>query len=303
MIKKQIKKLSGWSIYLTEKIFKNKKLSIFLFHEITERPSEFQKKNNIFHSGKEFELIINWISENYKIISPLDIEKENLNCALITFDDGYEGAFKNAIPFLIEKKIPSLHFLNMKPIKEKEPNIVSKIEYLSLNSSKFINYILKQKIKNPIYEVTPEIFNEFLKNNSLDIDKINKYQGNLVSLETLDKYSNNEFVYYGNHLYDHWNIINLNMEEIERFYFKNKEILNKYKNFIDIFSFTHGVPLKNFSKKNLDQILSFKPMYVFYSSGGIKKYNNNTYDRTFLSLEDLKNKIFYFRKFRSSFLF
>ena len=75
MIKNQIKKLSGWSIYFFEKIFKNKKLNIFLFHEITDSPSEFQKKNSIFHSQKEFTSIINWISNNYKIISPNDIEK------------------------------------------------------------------------------------------------------------------------------------------------------------------------------------------------------------------------------------
>tara|TARA_Y100000389_G_scaffold174875_1_gene185170 strand:- start:6566 stop:7477 length:912 start_codon:yes stop_codon:yes gene_type:complete len=303
MIKNQIKKLSGWSLYFFEKIFKNKKLNIFLFHEITDSPSEFQKKNSIFHSQKEFTSIINWISNNYKIISPNDIEKENSHCAIITFDDGYEGAFKYAIPYMIDRKIPSLHFLNMKPIINHEPNIVSKIEYLSLYSVNFKKFISKKNISNPIYEITPQIFDEYLKYNSIKNDEISKYQGNLVSSDTLEEYSDNEFVYYGNHLYDHWNIVNLSMQEIENYYFKNIELLKKYKNFIDIFSFTHGVPLKNFSKGNLDQIRSFKPSYVFYSSGGIKKYNDNTYDRTFLSLEDLNNKIFYFRKFRSNFIF
>lgn len=222
---------------------------------------------------------------------------------MITFDDGYEGAFKNAIPLLIDMKIPSLHFLNMKPIIDHEPNIASKIEYLSLHSLNFKNFIFNKKIKNPIYDITPKIFNEYLKNNHLEKDKIEKYQGSLVDSDTLEKYSNNEFIYYGNHLYDHWNILNLTTQEIEKLYFKNREILKNYENFIDIFSFTHGVPIKNFSTGNLDQIWSFKPLYVFYSSGGISKYNDNTYDRTFLSLDDLKNKIFYFRKFRSKFIF
>tara|TARA_B100001057_G_scaffold325109_1_gene325315 strand:+ start:80 stop:997 length:918 start_codon:yes stop_codon:yes gene_type:complete len=303
MIKNQIKKLSGWSVYFFEKIFKNNKLNIFLFHEITDSPSEFQKKKNIFHTQNDFKSIINWISNTYKIISPNDIQKDNPNCAIITFDDGYEGVFKNAIPYMVERKIPSLHFLNMGPIINHEPNIVSKVEYLSIYSESFKDFIFKKNINNPIYEITPQIFDEYLKSNFVENDDINKYQGRLVSSDILEEYSNNEFVYYGNHLYDHWNIVNLSMKEIEKFYFKNREILKKYKNFLDIFSFTHGVPTKNFSKSNLDQIRSFKPSYVFYSSGGIKKYCYNTYDRTFLSLEDLNNKIFYFRKLRSNFIF
>ena len=40
--------------------------------------------------------------------------------------------------------------------------------------------------------------------------------------------------------------------------------LEKYKNYIDIFSFTHGVPGINFNKDNLSQIISYKPKFVFF---------------------------------------
>ncbi len=303
MFKKQVKKIAGWIIYLIETTSTKKNLDIFLFHEITNKPSKLQKEYKIFHNISDFKKIINWISNNYKIISPLDIKNLKKKSALITFDDGYAGAFENAVPYLIKNRIPSLHFLNMKPIINKEPNIVSKIQYLNKNNKIFKKYLNKKKIKNPIYEINPKKFKNFDKKISLNNNKIIEYQGKLVSTNILKKYSNNDFVFYGNHLYDHWNMINLDIKEIKNLYFQNKRYLKKYKNFIDIFSFTHGIPHKNFSKKNLNQLLSFKPMYIFYSSGGNKKYNMKTFDRTFLTLEDLKNKIFYFRKFRSKFLF
>ena len=191
----------------------------------------------------------------------------------------------------------------MKPIINREPNIVSKIEYLKKNNKTFQSYLNKKKMIFPIYDMNPDKFKNFDNKMFIDSKKVIRYQGELVNSITLKKYSNNDFVFYGNHLYDHWNVINLDMKEIKKLYFQNKKYLKNYSNFIDIFSFTHGVPNKNFSKKNLNQLLSFKPKHIFYSSGGNKKYNMKTFDRTFLTVEVLNNKIFYFRKFRSKFLF
>ena len=104
----------------------------------------------------------------------------------------------------------------------------------------------------------------------------------------------------GNHLYDHWNIINLNENEIKDFYFRNYEYLKKYNNFINYFSFTHGVPKINFNKKKLEQIRSFNPNYIFFSSGGIDFFEN-IYDRTFTTMIELNNKTYYYRKLRSKY--
>ena len=40
--------------------------------------------------------------------------------------------------------------------------------------------------------------------------------------------------------------------------------LEKYKNYTDIVSFTHGVPNINFNRANLDQIISYKPHSIFF---------------------------------------
>ncbi len=300
MIKNYIRNKLGLFYYYYEKKFFNKDcITIFLFHEISDNPSEFQKKNNIYHTKSEFNSILVWIKKNFNVVSPLDINKDINNKALITFDDGYLGAFTNAIPILENHQMPSIHFLNMRPIIKKEPNIVSKVQYLCLKNKEFKNELLKINIiKDEIYQVTPSIYENCTRNISIDKNKIISYQGELVTEDLLCKYTNNNLVFLGNHLYDHWNIINLNENEIKDFYFRNYEYLKKYNNFINYFSFTHGVPKINFNKKNLEQIRSFNPNYIFFSSGGIDFFEN-IYDRTFTTMIELNNKTYYYRKLRS----
>ena len=303
-MKNKFKKVLGAALHKVDKVFYKNKLSIFNFHEITNEPSEYQKKYKIYHSIDEFKNIVNWISNNYQIISPNEIEKnENQKqSALITFDDGFNGVFKYALPFLIQKKIPSLHFLNMKPIMKRKPSVISLIEYLSLYNEKFKKFLFLKKISFPIYEVNPLILNNFDDIDNLNLDKVLKFQGELVNLETLKEYQNNKYVFFGNHLYDHWNTKSLNKNEISNFYYENQKILKQFKNFIDIFAFTHGVPNKNFSKNNLSQILSFDPKYIFFSSGGVRKLKNKIFDRTFLNYDEIDSKLFYYRKFRANFI-
>ena len=303
-MKYQFKKILGSLLKRVDKVFYGKKLSIFNFHEITNQPSEYQKKHKIYHSLEEFVNIIEWISNNYEFTSPNEIEESKNKCqsALITFDDGFDGVFKNALPYLIKKKIPSLHFLNMGPIVNDKPSVISIIEYLNLYDKRFKNFLSSKKIKFPIYEVNPTILNDFKDLNSLNNKEITKFQGNLVNFETLKKYQDNNFVFYGNHLYDHWNVIKLNKSEIYNFYFTNRLILKEFKNFVDIFAFTHGIPSKNFSKSNLNQILSFNPKFIFFSSGGVRQSKNKIFDRTFLTYNEIENKHFYYRKFRAKFI-
>ena len=301
MIKNIIKKIIG-NIYYYNFKFTNKKesLTIFLFHEVTNKPSEFQKKHKIFHTVDEFEKIIKWIKNNYNIVSPNEIFDNQKSKALITFDDGYYGSFKNGIPILNSLNIPSIHFLNCRPIIKHQPNIVSTIDYLCTHSTEFKKFIIdRSNIRScDFYQITPKIFKLFSENNKIITTDIQDYQGKIVTEEDLNNQQNNKLVFFGNHFYDHWNILHLSKYEIKNYYFKNKMYLEKYKNYIDIFSFTHGVPGINFNKDNLSQIISYKPKFVFFSGGGTMKYNNLVFDRTFTTYDEINNKIFFFRKFK-----
>ena len=46
---------------------------VYLFHEVTDKPSEFAIDHNLFIEKQIFEEQIKWISKKYRIIDPIDL--------------------------------------------------------------------------------------------------------------------------------------------------------------------------------------------------------------------------------------
>ena len=88
------------------KLRNKKKITIFVFHEISNTPSFYVKENNLYLKLNKFKRIINLIEKHYNLISPKDIKKfvDIDNPAVISFDDGFQGVFKKALPYLEKKK-------------------------------------------------------------------------------------------------------------------------------------------------------------------------------------------------------
>lgn len=274
-------------------------LLVFIFHEVTDHPSEHQIQNRIFHKKKEFINIINWIRKNFLILDPFAIDHAtNKKSAIITFDDGFIGNFDFAIQYLISKKIPSISFLNLKPILEENPNIVSTVQYLRDNNINFKKFMEKYKLSHNVHlDITPKLFKNFILNNKkINLDPILLYQGRIVNLKTVIKFSNNEYVFYANHLYEHWNSNVLNNTEFKYHYEKNFLELKKFNNSINFLSFPHG-----FLRKNYLKIInkSYQPKKSFIYKNGINKNGfANILNRISLnSLTELKD-IFYYNILR-----
>ena len=93
----------------------------------------------------------------------------------------------------------------------------------------------KNNIKKPIYlSVSPKIYDKFIKKfggiSKNTTNKIKKFQGNLVNQGQLRKWDKSKYVFYANHLYDHWNTITLDNLMLKSLYRKNLYHLRKYKN-------------------------------------------------------------------------
>ena len=310
MIKKYIKILLGKynQFYLNK--FKKDKLTIFAFHDVNNNASEYVNDDNLAISKDNFEIIINFINKNFNIISPKVINSNlpKKNNALITFDDGYKGVFENAIPILEKLKIPSLHFLNMGPIIKNIPNVSAEICYLSKCNKDFIDFAKYKKILNP-YQLNckPEQLEKF--KNRLEKDqleeldkKIKKYQGDLVNLKTLHNFDKSNFVYYGNHFYNHWNTKVLTEVEIKDQYITNVRELEKFNNYINCFAFTNGKIDRCFNKENLLLINSLNPNKIFFSENSINFNNKNKLlDRVTILSEDVELELIYFKILKSAF--
>lgn len=255
-----------------------KKLTIFVFHEISDYPSNFLSKYSLALSKEQFEFQVSWIKKNFNLISPDDLVKDKKlpnYSALITFDDGYRGTFDNGLPILKKLEIPAIIFLNLNPILNKTSN-VSAIACFFERNKRFVEMAEKEKIYEPYHlNVYPEFLNDFLKNNSFDEAEINAFQGELVDLETLNYWSKEEIFFYGNHLYDHWNACALSNEEFEDQYLINTNFLKQFKNSLDLFAFTNGKPETCFQSKHLDILKNINVNRVFSSINGLNSDSNN----------------------------
>jgi len=103
------------SIFSSKKLFKilfKNKIVVFLFHEISYNPSKFYYENNLNINPDLFKKQIEFIKNNFKVIHAKELyeRRPKTPTALITFDDGSIGLFKNALNILEEKNCPSIFF-------------------------------------------------------------------------------------------------------------------------------------------------------------------------------------------------
>jgi hypothetical protein len=259
---------------------KKYELLIFLYHEVNDAPSKFCIDFNLNVTPKLFRKQIDWINNNFKIISPTDLESGSPlppNAAMITFDDGFAGAFENGVAYLDKLEIPSIMFLNMGHILNKTPLISSIAIYLS----KYLEGIQldnnKKNFNNLHLSFNYEMRDKFLKKQpNFDYSKIDLYQGKLASLDMLEKFSKSKFLFYGNHLFNHWNSLALTADEFKFNFLENQSSLSHFDNFIDYFSFPNGQPDLCFNESHLSYLKALGCKRVFYSSGQ-KNLNSNDY--------------------------
>ena len=257
-----------------------KSITVFNYHDVTDHPSEFQKKYELYVSKKVFEKQISEIIKKLIIIHPNELVEKNVlpsNAALITFDDGFSGAFQYGIPYLISKNIPSIMFLNLETIEKQEPMVSAIASYLEYNVEDFKDYALSKNIKKPCHlNLTPEKLKNIKENfSSLNMNQIWEYQGELTDIDTISNFSDSSLVVYANHLYNHWNAEALNDAEFQEQYKKNEIGLRKFKNYINFFAFTNGQPYTCFNKRHIEALKNFGTKKIFSTYAGVNHDENS----------------------------
>jgi len=276
------KQALGFSIRFIPKVkgkLKNA-LTVFVFHDVTDHPSEFTKEYGISVSVKTFSRQINWIKDNFTIIHPSDIIKSTIlpkNAAIISFDDGFLGTFDNGLRVLNELGLPAIIFLNMHAIQEQKPIISAVACYLSKYSSEFLDFSKKLGLSSPFHlTLTPSILKSFeYECGVIDYNAVCQYQGPFANINTVREWDERGTVCFGNHLFEHWNASALTVEELEQQYKKNDSALSKFKNKIDLFAFTNGQPGTCFSQRDINILSQLGAIKIFSAAGGINNDISN----------------------------
>jgi len=98
---------------------------------------EVKYDNGIYPvSASEFELHLEYLNENYKLISQAELasilcskKKYNDKFAMVTFDDGLSEQM-SAYDILIKKGMPGVFYINTNPIKNNRCEYVHKLHYV-----------------------------------------------------------------------------------------------------------------------------------------------------------------------------
>ncbi|MFC2117186.1 polysaccharide deacetylase family protein [Bacteroidota bacterium] len=305
--KNAIKKMIGCATSPIARAYqvKNDCLTAFVFHDVSNYPSRFALQCNLNVSPETFRQQILWINKNFNVIHPQDLVTKTplpKRAALITFDDGFLGAFNNGLDFLIAEKIPSIMFLNMRAILEERPILSAIIYYLDRYIHEFGDFTTSVGLSTPFHlTMTPYFFNLYEQSfGQIDFNAVLDYQGRFANLETVKKWNDKNLVVYGNHLFDHWNAAALTLEEFKDQYLRNQNALSQLSNSIELFSFTNGQPGSCFSDKYVNILNNLGSKKVF-SSAGNRNSGSNKYliDRISLTEEDTDEDYLWFKFTRS----
>lgn len=254
-------------------------LAVFVFHDVSDKPSEFCIKYDLNIPPSLFEYQIRFIKKQFNIISPDDLLESKIGpkAALITFDDGFRSFFRNAIPILETHQVPCLMFMNMATIKgeifwsglitylcEKRPDFVQYLKGRTSHNNRHSNLFLK---------CSTEIVNSYLEKIGDDLgNKVSMFLGDFAEEKDMEWTTNKDFVFYGNHLYNHYVPLLMSDKELLESFNRNNDELNKYPNYRNIFSFPFGQPKSCFSQHQVELLLKNGAKKVFRSSGTIN-YN------------------------------
>jgi len=256
--------------------FLKKGLTVFVFHEVTDEPSPFQHEYGLAVSNETFDRQVSWILENFQVVHPRAlVEPVALppNSALITFDDGFVGAFENGLRRLIARKVPSLAFLNMGPIMEQTPMLSAKAIYLVRQVPAFREFLRRAGLGAPIQlTLTPAALRMFEQEHGpVDHRAVLAYQGRFADSAMVTAWARNEHVVYGNHLYDHWNATALRREEFVAQFHKNEEALSGLPNYGGFFAFPNGQPGTSFAPEHVALLRTLGALRVFAAAGGANR--------------------------------
>jgi peptidoglycan/xylan/chitin deacetylase (PgdA/CDA1 family) len=265
-------------------------LTVFLFHDVTDTPSNFIIETDMFSRFREFEREITWINQNFEVIGIDDLLIGQLpkNAALITFDDSWLGIKLAIERVLVPLKIPSTIFLNIGTV------------LTGVDASALGKY--KSKSSSP-----GDIELDQVKNIKRSGEKrdFQLYQGELLTYQEIVSLDSLPEVTFGNHLYKHFRASDLSEEEFKFQVIENDEQLKKFRSFRPVFAFPYGDSKKDFNEKQVDFVHQQGYKIIFKTeSARLDSYDRDTIlPRIHFSSNDTEDSDFWWATFRNQVLF
>ena len=250
----------------------NRQVTTFVFHEVSDTPRMHAQETHTYSDIKTFEKQIEWIEKFFEVRDLLTADAMDDGGCVVTFDDGYAGLIENALPILEAKGVPAVCLVNMVVI------------HGGINSSALAMYMagregrpVEWKDSNPIF------YSRALeKLADKDLEVVRDYQGPYLNIQQLTRLSDSSLITIGDHLYNHWLLDAITLEEFGNEMAKSTEALKSFKAYRQIFAAPHGLS----SSGALNYLLASGFKLVFSGQGIHRLGTMKVYPRI-----DLNNEI------------
>ncbi len=197
-------------------------LTVFVFHEITDTPSAFQRLSAGFVSTEAFRREIEWIGERFVFIAPSEIPALGgraplpSRAALITFDDAWAGVFEVGREILRANRVPALCFVNMATV-DGTPDLSAVRRYERLTLPGATSRLDQRLDSASAARVLAEI-NEAYR----DDHRFRAFQGPTATEHALAAAVEGGLTWLGSHLFHHWNLNSITLDV-----FKHSQLANE----------------------------------------------------------------------------
>lgn len=242
-----LKGLANWGLGfgLSRKWLFDHMVWVFCYHDVTNAPSQFAREYGLHVSPEFFAAQVALFKAHCTIISPEQLlsGQFDLPAALITFDDGWAGAFENAVPVLEDADCPSLHFINCDVLDgglpwmalvcwlcSREPDFVASLPQDVAAMDARVRHV----------HVSPQMVEAYLEHgNRAQIERdVREYVGPMLTRESANR--ERPLVYYGSHLSRHQSAL-VFRDDLEALYFECQDEVDKLPGGSRLFSYPFGM--------------------------------------------------------------
>ena len=126
-------------------------------------------------------------------------------------------------------------------------------------------------------DCTPEDVEGYLQQTDREavLARARDFYGPFATHDHLREAARGGYIFFGNHLYNHYNARTLSTSALIEAYQRNRDAARRYANGVEMFSYTFGQPKSCFDQRTHAVIRSLGARRAFFSSDGINLFPEN----------------------------
>lgn len=242
-------------------------LSIFIFHDVTDSPSPFQRLTRSSVSTAVFERQLDWIGERFEFIDPSWLPQFGgagelpPNAALISFDDAWAGIVQTAAPILARRGLACLWFVNTGTLAG-NPDLAVVRTYDAVHGRGGWPHDVPLSVDAGA-QLIAELRGGYVEDHSFE-----SFQGRTATSDDLEAADRLGAVWFASHLEHHWALSEIEDALFELSYKESMKVLQQLTHWLPGLALPYGGNDRSLCPGTLELAREFGCHALFLGRGG-----------------------------------